>query len=629
VSDTALEAPKSVPSFLRTHVPPGDPVATPPHGARARASLVFSTPEGYRPLELDLFVPETANGPVPCVVWIHGGGFMLGSRLHLPSEWPPGIVFQALVDAGLAVASIDYRHADEAPFPAQLHDAKAAIRYLRRYASELGIDPGRMGVWGESAGAQLASLVGLVQGDPALEGREGVTAESSEVDVVVDFYGVADLSTLGSLVDKMPPHIRTAIVAAGRQVRDSREVLLAGSPLLDAGIAASPVTHVRVDAPPFLIIHGDADFLVPIDQSERLYDALQGAGATVEFVRVPGAGHVFGGTDPRPQMDRAVAFLRDRLVRVGGGPVADQSAPVLPDFRRMPIADAVRWLAENGEPADPRTDIDTASLKRRFPHLASVEIADLSIDGPHGRSVPARLYRDPDAAASGRALVWVHGGAFIGGYLDMPESNWVALELAARGIPVLSVDYVKCLGDVHFPEPTDEVRAAWQHAHAHAQELFGLDPQAVLLGGASAGGNLTAGAVAQLLDAGEPAPAGLILVYPVVHPNGPEASAEIDLASPHGQLALNFAGSEQALRDPHAFAALGRVDGFPRTVVVVCEKDDLRPSGEAFARQLEAAGIEVHTHLEAGAGHGHINEPSDPTALPTIEAIVAWIGAPR
>ena len=122
-------------------------------------------------------------------------------------------------------------------------------------------------------------------------------------------------------------------------------------------------------------------------------------------------------------------------------------------------------------------------------------------------------------------------------------------------------------------------------------------------------------------------PRGLILVYPVVHPNGPEASAEVDLASPHGQLALNFAGSDEALRDPHAFAALGRVDGFPPTLVVVCEKDDLRPSGEAFARQLEDAGIEVAAAPGAGAGHGHINEPSDPTALPTIEAIAGWIGA--
>jgi acetyl esterase/lipase len=298
-----------------------------------------------------------------------------------------------------------------------------------------------------------------------------------------------------------------------------------------------------------------------------------------------------------------------------------------PDFRRMPIADAVRWLAENGEPADPRPDIDTASLTRRFPHLAGVETVDTRIDGPHGRLVPARLYRDAAAPASGRALVWVHGGAFIGGHLDMPEAHWVALELAARGIPVLSVDYVKCLGDVHFPEPTDEVRAAFAHAVAHAEELFGSDADAVLLGGASAGGNLTAGAVAQLQDAGDSVPAGLVLVYPVVHPNGPAASAEVDLTSPHGQLARNFAGSDEALRDPHAFAALGRVDGFPPTLIVVCEHDNLRPSGEVFARQLDDAGVAVEVHVESAADHGHINEPADPTALPTLEAIAEWISA--
>ncbi len=292
------------------------------------------------------------------------------------------------------------------------------------------------------------------------------------------------------------------------------------------------------------------------------------------------------------------------------------------DFRALPLPELLRMLREQGEPADPRPGIDTASLKRRFPRLANVETRDLTIEGLV-RGVPARLYRDASAEASGRALVWVHGGAFIGGHLDMPESNWVALELAARGIPVLAVDYVKCLGDVHFPEPSDDVLVAWRYALEHAGELFGTGD--VLLGGASAGGNLTAGAVARLRDAGEPMPAGVVLVYPVVHPNGPGASAELDRDSPHGALALNFAGSVEALSDPHAFAALGTADGLPPTFVLVCESDELRPSGEAFARQLETAGVDVVLRLEQGAGHGHINEPADPTALPTVEAIAGWI----
>jgi acetyl esterase/lipase len=298
----------------------------------------------------------------------------------------------------------------------------------------------------------------------------------------------------------------------------------------------------------------------------------------------------------------------------------------LPDFRRMPIPEAIRWLAEHGEPADPRPDIDTASLVRRFPHLAGVATFDDVVVGPHG-PVPIRLYRDASAAPTGRALVWVHGGGFIGGYLDMPESNWVSLELAARGIPVVAVDYTKCLGDVHYPVPSDDVLAAWRLVRNAAGELLGVPPASVLLGGASAGATLTAGAVTRLRDASEPLPGGLVLVYPVVHPNGSAASAEPDPASPHGQLALNFAGSTDALADPQAFAGLGNGQGFPPTLIVVCEGDELRPSGEAFAATLEQAGVDVVLHLEPGASHGHINEPSDPTAARTIAAITDWLGA--
>jgi acetyl esterase/lipase len=296
------------------------------------------------------------------------------------------------------------------------------------------------------------------------------------------------------------------------------------------------------------------------------------------------------------------------------------------DLRSMPLPEALRWLREHGEPADPRPDIDTASLRRRFPRLAGVQTRDLVVESPHGPQ-PARVYRDPDAAPSGRALVWVHGGAFIGGYLDMPESNWVALELAARGIPVFAVDYTKCLGDVHHPVPSQDVIAAWRHARTHAVELLGVDADALHLGGASAGGALTSGVTAQLRDAGADGPAGLVLVYPVAHPDGGNPGSMPDPGSIHAQMSLNYVGTPEALRDPHAFAGLGSGDGFPRTIVVVCELDGLRPSGEAFAELLRASGVDVTLRLEPGADHAHINEPADPTALPTVEAIADWIRA--
>ena len=296
------------------------------------------------------------------------------------------------------------------------------------------------------------------------------------------------------------------------------------------------------------------------------------------------------------------------------------------DIRSLPFPEALRWLRENGEVPETRPDVDTASLRRRFPRLAHVSVSDLVVDSPHGPQ-PARVYRDETATPTGRSLVWVHGGAFIGGYLDMPESNWVALELAARGIPVFAVDYTKCLGEVHYPVPSDDVLAAWEYARSNAQELLGVAPDALALGGASAGGTLTAGAVARLRDAGAPVPAGLVCVYPAAHPNGGRPGEIPDPASPMTQIALNYAGSAEKLADPHVFAGLGSGEGFPPTLVVVCELDGLRPSGEAFAALLADAGVEVRVHLEAGADHAHINEPSDPTALPTIEAIAEWIFA--
>lgn len=295
-----------------------------------------------------------------------------------------------------------------------------------------------------------------------------------------------------------------------------------------------------------------------------------------------------------------------------------------PDIRSLPLPEALRWLRERGEPAEQRPDVDTASLRTRFPRLANVMTRDLSIDTPHGPQ-QGRVYRDKTVEPVDAALVWVHGGAFIGGYLDMPESNWVALELAARGIPVLAVDYVKCLGDVHFPEPSDDVLAAWRFAVLQSEELLGVASGRLLLGGASAGGNLTAGVVARLRDAGEPVPAGLVLVYPSLDPDGTRPGSIPDPDAPSARFSLNFAGTPDRLRDPYAFPGLGSGAGFPPTLVVVCEHDEVRPSGEAFAARLIDAGGDATLYVELGADHAHINEPADPTATRTLAIIGEWI----
>src|SRR5215213_8390258 len=165
------------------------------NGSKRYEGITYAVAPGYRPLQLDLWVPASRTAP-PLVVWIHGGGWMFGDRRYLPETLRPDQLFDALVAAGLAVATIDYRHALEAPFPAQLHDAKAAVRYLRAHADELGISTERIGIMGESAGGHIAALVGLTAHRPDLEGTHGVLGESSAVDVVVDWYGPADLGTM-------------------------------------------------------------------------------------------------------------------------------------------------------------------------------------------------------------------------------------------------------------------------------------------------------------------------------------------------------------------------------------------------------------------------------------------------
>ncbi len=299
------------PPYIR---PVGGELPVRPRRARSFEGLTYSMIPGYRPLLLDVHVPDGVDDP-PVVLWIHGGAWLMGDRRLPPVMWPVGALFQKIVDAGFAVAALDYRHSKEAPFPAQLHDAKAAIRYLRRFSGDLGIDADRLAVWGESAGAHLAALVGLTGGQAEWEGEEGVREGTTEVSAVVDWYGVHD----GVRLELRSLPVDPAVIPPGHAETLSREPLLTlteGSPLGDDALAScSPITHVRADAPPFLVMHGEADGLVPIEQSEVFVDAMTAIGTSVDFRRVPGADHVFLGADPLPLMDEAVAWLGERLAR--------------------------------------------------------------------------------------------------------------------------------------------------------------------------------------------------------------------------------------------------------------------------------------------------------------------------
>ncbi len=199
----------------------------------------------------------------------------------------------------------------EAKFPAQLHDAKAAIRYLRAHGDVLGIDTSRVGIWGESAGGHLAALVALTGQRPELEGNIGVVGPSSAVDAVVDWYGVADIAAQSR---------HSANRAAGADL--PAELLvppedhLVGGQDAEARAAASPISYVTVDAPPFLLIHGKADTVVAYRQSELLEAALAGAGVPVRLVPIDDAEHIFDGHDDIDAVVRmSVDYLADALGR--------------------------------------------------------------------------------------------------------------------------------------------------------------------------------------------------------------------------------------------------------------------------------------------------------------------------
>ncbi|HVG10757.1 MAG TPA: Calx-beta domain-containing protein [Thermoanaerobaculia bacterium] len=243
-------------------------------------------------LKLELLVPSTATpaAPVPAVVYIHGGGWFNGSRLPIPT----GV--SDLCSKGYAVASIDYRLSDTAIWPAQIQDSKGAVRWLRAHAATYNLDPDRFAAWGVSAGAQLASMLGT-SGDEGtvtvgnftadLEGATGGnTGFSSRVQAVVSWYGYGDMLQMNFYPSTQNHDTNGS--PESRLVGDWIQKVPERTATANAGTFASP------DDPPFLVMHGTIDDLVPFNQSELLVDALRRNGVRVTWVPVPNVGH--GGT---------------------------------------------------------------------------------------------------------------------------------------------------------------------------------------------------------------------------------------------------------------------------------------------------------------------------------------------
>jgi acetyl esterase len=272
-----------------------------------------------------------------------------------------------------------------------------------------------------------------------------------------------------------------------------------------------------------------------------------------------------------------------------------------------------------------------------------VDTSEASADGRHG-AIPLRIYRPlrrHETVAELPALIWLHGGGWLAGDLDMPEADTVGRELAHRAdAVVLTVDYRLASNGVTYPVPHDDVVDAFRWATRHAAELR-IDPQRISLGGASAGANLACGAALRLRDdAHDPQPSRLLLVYPLVHAKVPPRSPAQEVAMADvpavlrfpddliEQLVANYLG--RPFDDPSELPAYavpaeaGSVQGLPPTLVITCEYDDLRPSGEALAHMLEEASVPVLLEKEDGVLHGHLNE--DPR-IPQVDHSLSLLAA--
>jgi acetyl esterase/lipase len=251
---------------------------------------------GEQSLKLDLHLPSPRSNPsLPIVVWVHGGGWLKGSKERCPGVW--------LAETGdYAVASINYRLASQAQWPAQMEDCREAVRWLRRHADDYGLDGDHVGVWGGSAGGHLVALMGTLD----VPTDENV---SSRIQAVCDWYGPSDLLT-------MPPNVISA-KRTREQVKKSNGAVLLGDAIVDIperAKSASAFHQVSADDAPFLIMHGDADPGVPLEQSTKLHEKLQAAGVSSTLEVLAGAGH--GGKEFRtPDAQSVIKAFFDRHLR--------------------------------------------------------------------------------------------------------------------------------------------------------------------------------------------------------------------------------------------------------------------------------------------------------------------------
>lgn len=273
-------------------------VSLAPH-FKIQRDVTYGTVDGV-PLKMDVYYPRVTQAPAPAIVYIHGGGWYTGDKTG-------GAGFSTIPELaahGYLVASIDYRLAPRYAFPAQIEDVKGAIRHLRASAGSYNIDPERIGVLGDSAGGHLAALAGVTDDGSGFDVRGANLEQSSRVQAVVDMFGPADLALFYR--ENYSLHIQ--------------HVFGTDDPLSPVIKKASPVSYVSADDPPFFILHGDSDAVVPLDQSLILYRYLKAAGVPADLTIIDHCGHDFkaenGALNPdREEITRLITGFFNKFLK--------------------------------------------------------------------------------------------------------------------------------------------------------------------------------------------------------------------------------------------------------------------------------------------------------------------------
>ena len=277
-----------------------------PGGVTGILDIPYNVVRGFRPVQLDLYYVPDNHAAKPAVIWVHGGAFSGGnSRMSISSFGPFDKVLAQLAARGYVVVGANYRLSGEATFPTAVLDIKTAVQWLRANASKYDIDPDRIVLWGESAGAYLAVEAGITCGVKELEANGPNAKQSSCVQAVIDWYGPIDFPNIASQKASsstqaqgpggMPPMGAPPMMPGGK----TPEVTFLGCDYsaCDPSLLqrANPINFISASTPPFLIMHGDSDVMVPWKQSQELYDALKAKGVPAQFKLIPGLNHVFGG----------------------------------------------------------------------------------------------------------------------------------------------------------------------------------------------------------------------------------------------------------------------------------------------------------------------------------------------